>query len=857
MAICDSKMKDQPPSSIPPRNRIRESLPDNQPWSLVAQSCGVIRDCHLLTNAMTWKFGKSEHFGYAIHEVGPTSQWWQDRLHPEDRTAVLQLLDKTMLTANSLWSAEYRFRCADGSYAYIYDRGQFVTDQESLDCRLVAVMIDITQSKWIEAGFRESDETTRLIVDNALDAVIAMDSEGIITGWNHQAEAIFGWKSEEAIGQSLETTIVPQEYRAAHRAGLQRLVETGEAKLLKQRIEITALHKDGHEFPVELSITPLPSHGRIIFSGFLRDITARKAAEKAAQASTKFPDMNPNPVLRLAHDGTIVYANPASRTMLSMWSTEIGQPAPSSIAQIIGEVSTTGSNKYLEVGFEQDTYSLFFVPFQEEGFVTIYGKDITKRIQAERELQAAKEAAELANRAKSEFLSTMSHELRTPLTGILGYAQLLKNDKSVATSHQTALSVIEQSGEHLLGLINEILDLTRIEAGSLEIYPEPFSLRPMLESLVNIMRARAEDNGLMFTFELLSEFPRIVIGDIKRIRQVLINLLDNAIKYTQEGGIALKVGYHDKAIRFLVEDTGVGIKSDDLASIFEAFRQVHHSNLMPEGTGLGLTISQKLVHLMGGKLDASSVYGQGSTFWFDLELPEADVKEQDLGQEERIILRVVGPERNILVVDDKADNRQFLADALRPLGFAVQQATNGQECLQQVADYKPDAILMDLRMPELNGLEATRRIRALPNMSDLVILAVSASSFEHNRTECLEAGANGFLSKPFRIGKLVRLLCEHLHLSIIYDQDSDSATTSPMDGITSSSNLVLPSREVIQDIQKMVGSGDLAQVLKRVERLEQSDPSYQDFVETVRTFSQQFQVKKLRAFLKNLKSQTS
>ncbi len=857
MPTYDSTMKNQPPSSIPPRNRGQESQPHNQPWSMVAQSCGVVRDCHLMTNIMTWEFGESKHFGYAKHEVGQTSQWWEDRLHPEDRTAVLEELEKALQTTNSLWSAEYRFRCADDSYAYIYDRGQFVTDKESLDCRLVAVMIDITQSKWIEAGFRESDETTRLIVDNALDAVVAMDSEGIITGWNHQAETIFGWKREEAIGQSLETTIVPQEYREAHRAGLKRMVETGEAKLLKQRIEITGLHKDGHEFPIELSITPLPSHGRIVFSGFLRDITARKAAEKSAQASTKFPDMNPNPVLRLANDGTIVYANPASQTLLTMWECKKGNVAPSSIAQVIGEVSTTGSNKYLETGVEPQIYSLFFVPFQEEGFVTIYGKDITKRIAAERELQAAKEAAELANRAKSEFLSTMSHELRTPLTGILGYAQLLKNDKSVATSHQTAISVIEQSGEHLLGLINEILDLTRIEAGSLEIYTEPFSLRPMLESLVNIMRARAEDNGLMFTFELLSEFPRIVMGDIKRLRQVLINLLDNAIKYTREGGIALKVGYHDKAIRFLVEDTGVGINPDDLASIFQAFRQIHHSNLMPEGTGLGLTIGQKLVHLMDSKLEAASVYGQGSSFWFDLELPEADVTEQDLGQEERIILGVVGPKRNILVVDDKADNRQFLADALRPLGFTVQQATNGQECLKQLAIKKPDAILMDLRMPQLNGLEATKQIRTLPDMRGLIILAVSASSFEHNRTECLEAGADGFLSKPFRIGKLVRLLCEHLHLSITYDQETDPTATIPQDQETSPTELIIPPIDVIHELQTLVASGDMTQVLHRLQLFEETDPAHQTFINKVRTFAQQFQVKKLRLFLENLKGQTS
>jgi len=829
----------------------------HEPWKMVAQMCGVVRMCHLRANTMSWELGKSLAFGYSEADLCVTDEWWKDRLHPEDREAVLVELDRAQRTTSHLWSAEYRFRCADDSYVSILDRGQFVGEPGTASYRLVASMIDVTNCQMIEAGYRESDETTRLIVDNALDAVISMDAEGIITGWNQQSEAIFGWTREEAIGQRLETTIIPLQYRAAHRAGLKRLVETGEAKLLKQRIEITALHKDGNEFPVELSITPLHSHGKIVFSGFLRDITARKAAEQSAQGNTRFPDENPNPVLRLAFDGTVLYANPASRWLLAAWKCQTGECAPSAICQVMNTVSATRSNQYLEGEYGNGSYALFFIPFLDDSFVTVYGKDITARIQAEREMHAAKEAAELANRAKSEFLSTMSHELRTPLTGILGYAQLLKNDKSVATTHQTALSVIEQSGEHLLGLINEILDLTRIEAGSLEVYVEPFSLDAMLVSLVNIMRARAEDKGLMFTFERISELPRTVTGDIKRLRQVLINLLDNAIKYTKEGGIALKVGYHDESIRFLVEDTGVGIKPEDVATIFNAFRQIHHASLMSEGTGLGLTISQKLVSLMGGTLDVSSHYGQGSQFWFDLNLPEAATSEQDLGQEERVIRGVVGAKRKILVVDDKSDNRQFLADALRPLGLIIQQAKDGQECLQQVAENQPDAILMDLRMPCLNGLDATRQLRALPDAENLVIVGVSASSFDHNRTECLEAGADAFLSKPFRIGTLVRMLCEHLQLDIIYEQSDNQTTSAVSDGSATSLGMTIPSLEFVQELQKLVDSGDMAKIRERIYAIEQTEHIYQGFVDIVQSLSQQFQIKKLRLFLAQVKESAS
>ena len=340
---------------------------------MMARLCGVVRIVDLRTHHLTWELGEGEAFGYDSQSLESTHQWWQDRLHPEDRATVLEKLNQLTPTKNVQWLVEYRFRRADGSYAYIYERGQRLL-QNGNSSRLVASMIDVTHCQWIEAGFRESDETTRLIVDNALDAVISMDAEGIITGWNHQSEDIFGWTRAEAIGERLEAMIVPEQYRAAHRAGLKRLVDTGEAKLLKQRIEITALHKDGHEIPVELSITPLQSHGKLVFSGFLRDITARKAAEKAAKGNTRFPDQNPYPVLRIGFDGTILYANPASRDVLTAWACQVGSVAPSTICHVIGDVSVTRANQYLEVEYEQHTYSLFFVPFHEEEFVTVYGK---------------------------------------------------------------------------------------------------------------------------------------------------------------------------------------------------------------------------------------------------------------------------------------------------------------------------------------------------------------------------------------------------------------------------------------------------------------------------------------------------
>ena len=263
------------------------------------------------------------------------------------------------------------------------------------------------------------------------------------------------------------------------------------------------------------------------------------------------------------------------------------------------------------------------------------------------------------------------------------------------------------------------------------------------------MRGRAEDKGLSFTYECLSDLPRLVLGDERRLRQVVINLMDNAIKYTPEGGIALKVGFHEERLRFLVEDTGIGIKPEHLMTIFQSFQQVHDSKIRTEGTGLGLAISQKLVGLMGTVLQVTSTTGEGSTFWFDLDLPEASGQQLASQTPDPKIIGVKGNRTRILVVDDKLDNRMFLYDLLSPLGFEVVEAIDGEDCLRKMSEVVPDVVLMDLRMPKRNGLEATRTIRHTPRFEQIVIIAISASSFEHNRYECTEAGANGFISKTF------------------------------------------------------------------------------------------------------------
>jgi CheY-like chemotaxis protein len=341
--------------------------------------------------------------------------------------------------------------------------------------------------------------------------------------------------------------------------------------------------------------------------------------------------------------------------------------------------------------------------------------------------------------------------------------------------------------------------------------------------------------------------PAAVKGDEKRLRQVLINLLDNAIKYTLEGRVALTVARSATAYRFSVEDTGIGIGPEDLPRVFETFHQVKSAQASIEGTGLGLPISKTLVSLMGGALQVESTPGVGSRFWFELDLQDAPALDGAAGPVRRIV-GVRGSRRRILVVDDKADNRQLLCDLLAPIGFVVEQASDAESCLARVASGAPDAVLLDLRMPGMDGLEATRRLRALEGGRRLVIIAVSASVFGHHRDECLAAGADDFLAKPFQVDRLLDLLCRHLGLEPVHEAPSP-ADARPATGVASS--LVFPSPDVLASLLAHARRGDIREVLEHAGRLETEDARYRAFAGELRGLAQRFQVKKLCQFLQD------
>ena len=396
-----------------------------------------------------------------------------------------------------------------------------------------------------------------------------------------------------------------------------------------------------------------------------------------------------------------------------------------------------------------------------------FALDLTERRQAQAEREARR-AAELANRAKSEFIATMSHELRTPLNGILGYAQLLGMDGPMSERQRRGINTIRESGEHLLALIQDILDLSRIEAGRIERCPTPVGLAQFFHSVVDLMRIKADQKGLAFAFDAAPGLCATVLVDERHLRQVLFNLLGNAVKFTDRGTVSLAVcrdGVSDEhsMLRIDVCDTGVGIKPEDLPRIFEPFKQVGDLRRRESGTGLGLTITRALVLAMGGEIAVRSEPGRGSHFSISLRLQHAQAPAPRAPAPMRPA-PYAGPRRRILVVDDVAQNRALLADFLAVAGFELEMAEDVPQCIDKARTFQPDLILMDSVMPGMSGLEATALLRQDPAFAKLPIIAVSATATQEHRQKCLAAGADECLSKPVRLADLAAAIEQLLQL---------------------------------------------------------------------------------------------
>ena len=477
-----------------------------------------------------------------------------------------------------------------------------------------------------------------------------------------------------------------------------------------------------------------------------------------------------------------------------------------------------------------------------------YVLDLTERKRAESEREA-RHAAEAANQAKSEFLANMSHELRTPLNGILGYAQILLHDKNLGEREMAGLNVIQKSGEHLLTLINDILDFAKIEAGKLELYLTDIQLSKFLQVIAEMMEVKATQKDLEFSCNMAPDLPAWVRADEKRLRQVLLNLLSNAVKFTDRGQVRLWVSMSAPGrIRFEVQDTGVGVAANQLEAIFKPFEQAGDMQRRLGGTGLGLAISRQFLKLMGSDVQVESRVGEGSTFWFEVDLPVVESKME--AAREPGAAGYQGPRKKILVVDDIAENRTVAVDMLNQFGFEMIEAASGEEGLEKAQALRPDLILMDLVMPGMNGLEAMRHLRALPAFKDVPIIALSASASDADQKNSLLSGANAFVAKPVERGLLLAQIAHLLHLDLIYDQPQ----AVPISADKDAGLLIAPPAHEIEELYRLARLGNMQDILRWASRLDALDERHKPFDSQLRALAKGYQSKAILNFAKRYRN---
>ncbi len=448
------------------------------------------------------------------------------------------------------------------------------------------------------------------------------------------------------------------------------------------------------------------------------------------------------------------------------------------------------------------------------------------------ELEIAKDKAEVANKAKSQFIANMNHELRSPLNAILGFTQIMTRSQTLATEHQENVGIINRSGEHLLTLVNNVLDLSKIEAGRITLNEKNFDFYRLLSDIEDMLHFKAEAKSLQLLVEYTADVPQYIRTDEVKLRQVLINLINNAIKFTEEGGISVRVGSNSpnsNSIKIIceVEDTGAGIAPEELDRLFEAFIQTEAGKQAQEGTGLGLSISRKFVQLMGGDIHVTSQINKGTIFRFDIEA--TIVKENEVNAQtpkRRVIaLEVNQPTYRILVVDDKPLNCKLLIKLLAPLGFEVKEANNGQEAVKIWDRWQPHLIWMDMRMPVMDGYEATQQIKATTKGQATTIIALTASGLEEEKAVTLSAGCDDFMRKPFREEDIFQKMEEYLGVRYVYEKIESTPVGEEENEESIREKVSVLSQELQEPLKEALLTGSLERIARSISAIDRADSS--------------------------------
>jgi PAS domain S-box-containing protein len=724
-----------------------------------------------------------------------------------------------------------------------------------------ALAAEIAERKRAESHLRKLSRA----VEQTETTIVIADTQAQIEFVNPAFSRSTGYSAAEVIGQNprilksgIQSAAIYEAMWAALTSG-----QVWQGELCNKR-------KDGSLYWEFATISPVKNEtGEIShYVAVKEDISARKYAETALRESEQrlstLIEALPDAVFFKDGDGHWQVVNKAGLSLFKLqdypWhnksDAQLAQEQPECAAVYQGCIAgdeaawQQGSAVQVEeIVKDEHGKSHYFdvikVPlFTDSGArkaLVVIGRDVSDRKHAEQVLQHSKEAAEAANRAKSAFLANMSHELRTPLNAILGFAQILANDGNLSEAQHSAVKSIRRGGEYLLTLINDILDLAKIEAGRFELFPCAWDSQSFFQNLSEMFRIRALQKGVYFNYQAVKPLPRTLYCDDKRLRQVIMNLLSNAVKFTDHGTVTLRTDFIDGCLHLEVSDTGIGIAADQISTIFQPFQQSGDNYHKQQGTGLGLSICHRLVEAMGGEIRLSSRLQEGTCFYLRIPMEAVSSLEESIPANEEQpwvlgyeCLHGRSPLR-ILIVDDVKDNREVLQNLLAPLGFALEQAADGRECLRLARQWEPHLILMDVRMPVLDGLQTTRELRQISALRETPVIAITAGAFAKDRSESLAAGCNAYLAKPIQLHELLDVLARFLPLRW---RCTDSTVPQSAD------NKRLPA-EYLARFSEAVRRGDIQQLLELVATLEQN-ACCPALTAKIKRLTEAFNIKELR-----------